>query len=430
MRISDFLLPTLKETPAEAKIASHRLMLRAGMVRQLTSGIYNWLPLGLKVLRNVEEIVRQEMDKAGVLEILMPTLQPAKLWQESGRYESYGKEMLRIQDRHKQDLLYGPTAEEVVTDIFRDTVKSYKDLPLMMYQISWKFRDEIRPRFGVMRGREFLMKDAYSFASDYEAAKEIYDLMYEAYLKIFKRLGLTAIPVKADTGAIGGDLSHEFQVLAETGESDVYYDAAFDSMIEQDDVDIESMRRLYAMADEMHIPQECPIGGDQLRKRRGIEVGHIFYFGDKYTKALKAQVQTADGKPGVPLMGSYGIGISRLVGAIIEANHDDSGIIWPKSVAPFKVALINLKVGDAACDTACEGLYHRLKESGVEVLYHNTKGSVGQKFATMDLIGIPWQLAVGPRGIADDQVELKRRKTGQKENLSLASALEKMLTTP
>lgn len=428
MRLSRFFLPILKENPSEAAIVSHRLMLRAGMIRQLSAGIYNWLPLGLRVLRNIERIVREEMDKAGAQEILMPCIQPAELWQESGRYDDYGAEMLRIKDRHEHDMLFGPTNEEVVTDIFRKSVKSYKDLPMNLYHIQWKFRDEIRPRFGLMRGREFLMKDAYSFDLDYQAAKRSYNIMYEAYLKTFKRMGLTAIPVIADTGPIGGKLSHEFQIIAETGESDVYYDEAFEELMQASEVDIAKLHSLYAAADEMHDPKTCPIPPGRLRKKRGIEVGHVFYFGTKYSEAMGAQVMNAEGKPVNVEMGSYGIGVSRLVAAIIESSHDENGIIWPESVAPFKVGLLNLKPGDVACDTVCEGLYEKLLNAGVNVLYDDTKESPGKKFATQDLIGTPWSISIGPRGVAAGTVEVKYRKTGEKQEISAESAVGKIIS--
>lgn len=426
MRLSNYFLPIIKENPVEASIVSHRLMLRAGLVRQLGSGIYNWLPLGLRVLKKIENIVREEMDKAGAVEILMPTLQPAELWQESGRYEDYGQEMLRIKDRHQRDMLYGPTAEEVVTDIFRNNVKSYKELPINLYNIQWKFRDEIRPRFGVMRGREFLMKDAYSFDVDYEAAKKSYDNMYIAYLNTFKRMGLTAIPVRADNGAIGGELSHEFQILADTGESALYYDAAFEDLMAKDEVDVPALRALYAAADEKHDPSNCPVPADRLRAKRGIEVGHIFHFGTKYTKAMNAGVTDSSGKQFFPEMGSYGIGVSRLVGAIIESSHDDAGIIWPEAVAPFKVGIINLRAGDADCTKTCDEIHNKLIANGVEVLYDDTDNSAGSKFASMDLIGLPWQIAVGPRGVKAGTVELKNRISGVKEEVSLEAALGKI----
>ena len=423
MKLSNYFLPTLKENPIDAKIISHQLMIRAGMVRQVNSGIYSWLPLGLKVLNKISNIIRDEIDKSGCLEILMPAIQPAELWLESGRYNDYGKEMLRIKDRHDRDLLYGPTHEEVVTDIFRKNISSYKDLPKNFYQIQWKFRDEIRPRFGVMRGREFLMKDGYSFDVDYESAKKSYDLMYATYFKIFKRMGLDAMAVKADTGAIGGDLSHEFHILAQTGESTVYYDKKFDELRKADVVNIKEMQSLYTAADEMHIPEKCPIPEDQIASNRGIEIGHIFHFGDKYSKAMGATITNQDGKEIIPQMGSYGIGVSRLVAAIIEASHDEKGIIWHRSVAPFLIGLINLKNGDDLCDKICEEIYQKLLSQGVEVLYDNTKNGAGQKFANMDLIGIPTQIIIGPKGATSGFAEIKDRKTGQKKEVSIVDLL-------
>ncbi len=431
MHLSAYFLPTLKETPAEAQIVSHRLMLRAGMIRQSSAGIYSWLPLGLRVLQNIIRIVREEQDAAGCQEILMPTIQPAELWEESGRYDGYGKEMLRITDRHEREMLYGPTNEELITDIFRHLIKSYRDLPKNLYQIQWKFRDEIRPRFGVMRGREFLMKDNYSFDLDFDGAKRSYDNMYVTYLKTFQRLGLTAIPVRADPGAIGGDLSHEFQILAETGESEIFYDATFDELrAKGEQPDIETLRSLYAATDDEHDPAACPLPDDRLRTARGIEVGHIFYFGTKYSAPMGAVVTGADGESITVEMGSYGIGISRLAGAIIEASHDDAGMIWPESVAPFKVGLINLRVGDKDCDGVCSDLYAKLRRAGVEVLYDDRDERPGVKFATMDLIGLPYQLIVGPRGVKQGVVELKRRQGGEAEELSAESALARLVPAP
>lgn len=436
MRLSRYFLFTLKETPAEAQTASHRLMLRTGMVRQAAAGIYSWLPLGFRVLQRIEQIVREEQDRAGCLEILMPTIQSADLWRESGRYDDYGKEMLRIRDRHERDLLYGPTNEELVTDIVRANVKSYRELPLMLYHIQWKFRDEVRPRFGVMRGREFLMKDSYSFDLTPEGARHAYNKMFLAYLRTFARMGLRAIPMAADTGPIGGDLSHEFIILAETGESQVYchkdwlnLDLQRDDVRYDDDLDpvVKSFTSLYAAADEKHDPAACPVPADDLLVARGIEVGHIFYFGTKYSKPMGATVLGADGEP-VPLeMGSYGIGVSRLVGAVIEASHDEAGIVWPEAVAPFRVGLINLRSGDGACDTACEGLYQRLQHAGVDVLYDDREERAGVKFADMDLIGLPWQIIVGPRGVKAGTVELKRRSTGERQELSVDSAITHVL---
>lgn len=427
MRLTRFFMPTLKETPSEAQIASHRLMLRAGMIRQSASGIYTWLPLGWKVLQKIEQIVREEQDAAGAQELLMPTIQSADIWRESGRYDAYGKEMLRIVDRHDREMLYGPTNEELITQVFRDNVKSYRELPKTLYHIQWKFRDEVRPRFGVMRGREFLMKDSYSFDIDFDGAKRSYEAMFNAYLRTFKRMGLTAIPMVADSGAIGGNLTHEFHVLAETGESGVFYDVAYEELAAKDAVDLEALSKLYAVTDEKHDPNaaDCP-PPERLKEARGIEVGHIFYFGTKYSKAMGAVVAGPDGNPVHVEMGSYGIGVSRLVGAIIEAYHDDRGIKWPEAVAPFKVGLVNLKVGDAACDKVCEDIYRTLSEQGVEVLYDDRDDRAGVKFADMDLIGLPWQLVAGPKGVAAGVVELKNRHTGEKEELTVEAALARL----
>ncbi|MBU6338438.1 MAG: proline--tRNA ligase [Rickettsiales bacterium] len=417
MKLSQYFLPTLKENPIDATIKSHQLMVRAGMIRQTASGIYTWLPLGLKVLRKVENIIREEMDKSGALEVLMPTIQPAELWKESGRYDAYGKEMLRIKDRHDRDILYGPTHEEVITDIFRKNITSYKDLPKNLYQIHWKFRDEIRPRFGLMRGREFLMKDSYSFDLDEVSAKKTYNLMYETYFKIFRRMGLKPMAVRADTGAIGGDLSHEFHLLADTGESAIYYDKKFDELSESKTLDIAAMQSLYAMADEMHVPEKCPISETQIASRRGIEVGHIFNFGLKYSKAMEASVMGSNSSPIYPNMGSYGIGVSRVVAAAIEANHDDKGIIWTDALTPFKIALVNVKQGDELCDKFCEEIYSKLKEKNIDVIYDDTKAGLGQKLAVMDLIGIPTQIIIGPKSAAANMVEMKNRKTGEKKEV-------------
>ena len=436
MRSSRFFLPTLKENPAEAQIVSHRLMLRAGMVRQASAGIYSWLPLGFKVLKNIERIVREEQDRAGCQEVLMPTIQSADLWRESGRYEAYGKEMLRITDRHEREMLYGPTNEEQITEIFRNGIKSYRALPQMLYHIQWKFRDEVRPRFGVMRGREFLMKDAYSFDLDFAGAKRAYNKFFVAYLRTFARMGLKAIPMEAETGPIGGNLSHEFIILADTGESQVY---SHKDLIERDvlamNVDysgdlepiVQSWTSVYAATSEKHDTARYEaIPADRRVEARGIEVGHIFYFGTKYSEPLKAQVQDKDGNPVTVHMGSYGIGVSRLPAAIIEASHDENGIIWPEAVAPFKVGLINLKAGDAVCDKLCEDIYAKLQNAKVDVLYDDRDERAGAKFAEMDLIGLPWQMVAGPRGAAKGQVELKNRKSGEKLELSVDAALERM----
>jgi len=440
MRLSRYFLPTLKEAPSDAQIVSHQLMLRAGMIKQEAAGIYAWLPLGLRVLKKVEQIVREEMDRAGAIELLMPTLQLADLWRESGRYEAYGDEMLRITDRHKRDLLYGPTAEEVVTDIFRASVKSYKDLPKNLYNIQWKFRDERRPRFGVMRGREFLMKDAYSFDLDEAGARAAYNRMFIAYLNTFARMGLKAVPTRADTGPIGGDLSHEFIVLAETGESQIY---CHKDLVEMGapgpDVDwdgdlsplVEARTSLYAAADEMHDEAAyAAIPEDKRLTARGIEVGHIFYFGTKYSDAMKAKVSGPDGQDHAVHMGSYGVGVSRLLGAIIEASHDENGIIWPEAVAPFDLALINLRVGDEACDAACEKAYAAIHAAGKSVLYDDTSERPGGKFATADLIGLPWQMIVGPKSIAEGNVEIRNRATGEKSVAPLDAVIAGLTGKP
>ncbi len=439
MRLSVYFLPTLRETPKEAEIVSHRLMLRAGMVRQASAGIYSWLPLGYRVLRKIEQIVREEQDRAGCQEMLMPTIQSADLWRQSGRYDDYGKEMLRIEDRHGRDMLYGPTNEELITDIFRHAVKSYRDLPRLLYHIQWKFRDEVRPRFGVMRGREFLMKDSYSFDLDFDAAKTAYNKMFVSYLRTFARMGLKAIPMEADTGPIGGNLSHEFIIQADTGESEIYCDKHFlDFDVLGSDIDyddpaglqkvVDSFTSLYARTDEKHDPEAfaAAVSEDRRYEGRGIEVGHIFYFGTKYSEPLGAEVAKPDGTQVPVHMGSYGIGVSRLVGGIIEASHDDSGIIWPEAVAPFKVGLVNLKVADPACSRLCEETYVKLRNAGVEVLYDDRDESAGAKFANMDLIGLPWQLVIGPRGLKAGTVELKNRASGDRDELSLETALARL----
>jgi prolyl-tRNA synthetase len=421
MKLSRYFLPTIKETPSEAQIASHRLMLRAGLIKQQAAGIYSWLPLGLAVLRNIENIVNDELQKAGCVPLLMPTLQPTELWKESGRYDALGKEMLRFNDRAERELLYSPTNEEMIVDIFRSYIKSYKQLPKNLYQIQWKFRDEVRPRFGVMRGREFLMKDAYSFHASVEDATREYWKMYDVYHAIFKRMGLQTIAVRAETGAIGGDLSHEFHVLAETGESAIYYDKKFDALREgKISMSGDEQRKLYAAADEMHKADSCPVAKEDLREARGIEVGQVFFLGNKYSKAMNVSVATSDGGTVHPEMGCYGIGVSRLVGAIIEASHDEAGIIWPEAVAPFKVGLINLRQGDEKCDAACEKLYGELTAKNITVLYDDTDARAGEKFATQDLIGTPWQVTIGPKGVESGIAEVKNRKRGEKKEVALA----------
>ncbi|MEZ5842907.1 MAG: proline--tRNA ligase [Hyphomicrobiaceae bacterium] len=435
MRLSRYFLPVLRETPKEAEIVSHQLMLRSGLVRQSAAGIYSWLPLGLRVLNKIADIVRDEQNRAGAVELLMPTIQSADLWRESGRYEAYGKEMLRIEDRHERDMLYGPTNEELITQIFRDNVKSYKELPRNLYHIQWKFRDEVRPRFGVMRGREFLMKDAYSFDLTPEDGRRAYNRMFVAYLRTFARMGLKSIPMAADTGPIGGDLSHEFIILAETGESQVYgHKDLFDGPIPPADTDfdgdlepiIRQWTSLYAATDEKHDPVrfDKEVAKDKQVSARGIEVGHIFFFGTKYSAPMGCQVQGPSGEMITLQMGSYGVGVSRLAGAIIEACHDQAGIVWPLPVAPFEVGLVNLKAGDPATDAACSAIYDGLQKAGVEVLYDDTDERAGAKFATMDLIGLPYQVVIGPKGLKDGTAELKVRATGAKEMLSLGNAVE------
>jgi prolyl-tRNA synthetase len=437
MLLSRYFLPVMKETPKEAQIASHRLMLRAGMIQQSSAGIYSWLPMGLKVMRKIEQIVREEQNRAGANEILMPTIQPAELWQESGRYEDYGLEMLRIQDRHERDMLYGPTNEEQVTDIFRSHIRSYKSLPLNLYHIQWKFRDEVRPRFGIMRGREFLMKDAYSFARNAEEARSEYNKMFVSYLLTFQRLGLTAIPMEADTGPIGGDLSHEFIILAETGESEVFcHKDWIGRKINAGDVNydkdlqpiVDQYTNLYAATDEKHDPAGCGVAEQDLITTRGIEVGHIFYFGTKYSAPMGASVADETGGQSDVHMGSYGIGVSRLVGGIIEASHDEAGIIWPESVAPFDVAVVNLKPGDAACDAMASSLYDQLTKAGKDVLYDDTQERPGAKLASMDLIGIPQQVIIGPRIAAEGKVEWKQRRSGETQQLTPEAALNALLS--
>ena len=438
MRLSRYFLPVLKETPAEAQIVSHRLMLRAGMIRQQTAGIYSWLPLGYRVLRRIEQIVHEEQARAGHIPMLMPTLQPADLWRESGRYDDYGEEMLRITDRHKRDLLYGPTNEEMITDIFRTHVGSYRELPLTLYHIQWKFRDEIRPRFGVMRGREFYMKDGYNFDIDKEAAVHAYNRHMVSYLRTYERMGLQAIPMRADTGPIGGDLSHEFLVLADTGESEVFYDAAITDLtfgeraVDYDNREecaaiVQEWTTPYARTDETHdeaVFNEVPQA--RQRSRRGIEVGQIFYFGTKYSEPMGATVTTPDGARVPVHMGSHGIGVSRLVGAIIEASHDENGIIWPEGVTPFHCGIVNLRQGDSSTDAACEGLYKALTAAGLEPLYDDRDERAGAKFATMDLIGLPWRITVGPRGLKNGVVELTSRRSGESEELTPEAAVERV----
>ena len=438
MRLSRFFLPILKENPKEAEIVSHRLMLRAGMVKQQSQGIYTWLPLGKRVLDKVNAIIREEQNRSGAVELLMPTLQSAELWQESGRYDAYGKEMLRIKDRQERPMLYGPTNEEMITDVFRSFVKSYKDLPLNLYHIQWKFRDEVRPRFGVMRGREFLMKDAYSFDLTPEESRKSYNRMFVSYLRTFARLGLRSIPMAADTGPIGGDLSHEFIILAETGESQVYcHTDLVETAVPGRDVDfdgdlepiIKQWTSKYAATDEKHDAARfaAEVPADKQVSARGIEVGHIFHFGTKYSEPMGCKVQGPDGKLVAVQMGSYGVGVSRLVGAVIEASHDDAGCVWPVPVAPFEVGLVNLKAGDKDTDAVSGAIYEKLTNAGIDVLYDDTDERAGAKFATMDLIGLPYQIVVGPRGAKSGEVEIKTRRGGAKESLPTDAGITKLV---
>ena len=437
MRLSRYFLPILRETPKEAEIVSHRLMLRAGLIRQQAAGIYSWLPMGERVLARIGDIVREEQDRSGAIEILMPTIQPADLWRESGRYEAYGKEMLRLTDRHEHDMLFGPTNEEMVTEIFRSYVNSYRGVPLNLYHIQWKFRDEVRPRFGVMRGREFLMKDAYSFDIDRDAARAAYNRMFVAYLRTFDRLGLKAIPMRADSGPIGGDMSHEFIILAATGESEVYCSRdLLDLPIPPADTDfrsdlspiVQAWTAHYAATDEKHDPVAfSKLPEDSRITARGIEVGHIFYFGTKYSEPMGAKVTGPDGTEQFVHMGSYGIGVSRLVGAVIEASHDEAGIIWPEAIAPFQVGLVNLKAGDAKVDEAAARLYEHLENAGITVLYDDLDQRAGAKFASMDLIGLPWQVIVGPKGLERGEIEIKRRATGAREAVGMDGVVKRIL---
>ena len=437
MKLSNYFLPVLKETPADAEIASHKYMLRAGMISQSSSGIYSWLPLGLKVLKKIENIVREEQDAAGVNEILMPTIQPADIWKESGRYDDYGKEMLRINDRQDREMLYGPTNEEQVTDIFRRSIKSYKELPSLLYHIQWKFRDELRPRFGIMRGREFLMKDAYSFDLDMDASRTTYNKFFVCYLKTFERLGLKAIPIAAETGPIGGDMSHEFLIISDTGESDIYFDNRILDLIDIDkNLDYEndlstivsSYQDFYAVADDKHSEEEFEksVPKEFKSNTKGIEVGHIFNFSSKYSEPMKANVLNSNGKAVPVHMGSYGIGISRLVGAIIESSHDENGIIWPDSVAPFAVGLINLKAKDKDAIAMCEAVYQDLISAEIDCLYDNKDDSAGAKFSRMDLIGLPKQIIFGNNSIKDSTVEIKDRKTGHTELVKINEIVSKI----
>ncbi len=436
MYLSKLFIPILKETPTEAKIKSHQLMLRVGMIKQSSTGIYSWLPLGFKIMKKIEQIVREEQNKIGAQELLMPTIQSSKIWKESGRYDDYGEEMLRIKDRQGKEMLYGPTNEELITEIFRASIKSYKSLPKLLYHIQWKFRDELRPRFGIMRCKEFFMKDAYSFDINDDEAKKSYNKMFFAYLNTFKRLGLTAIPMAADTGPIGGDLSHEFIILAETGESKIYTDKkVFDIDINKYNSEDNSIRELRKKYNEFYSVTDDKYNKDEFEKKiktenrletKGIEVGHIFYFGDKYSKPLKCSVDLKDGKKVNVKMGSYGIGVSRLVGAIIEAKFNNNIMKWPDSISPFEVALIaGFQKNDKSNLLKAEKIYKSLKESKIDVLFDDTDDHLSAKFKKFDLIGIPYQIILGSKSISD-KYEFKEIN-GTTETLSLEEIKNKLL---
>ncbi len=417
MKYSNFFLPTLKDYPSDAEIISHKLMIRAGMIKQSSAGIYSWLPLGLIVLKKIEQIVREEQNNAGAIELLMPTIQSSDLWVKSGRYDDYGKEMLRIKDRSGREMLYGPTNEELITDIFQSHINSYKDLPKNLYHIQWKFRDEVRPRFGVMRGREFLMKDNYSFDLNEKEAKKSYDIMFKAYIKTFIRMGLTPISLRAETGPIGGNLSHEFQILAKTGESKLFYDKKLESL-NPENLDPNELQSFYAAVDDQHDEKNCPISKEDLKISKGIEVGHIFYFGTKYSEKLNAFVQDQNGK-NIPVhMGSYGIGVSRLVGAIIEAYHDEKGIKWPLSVAPFKISIINLMPDDQDCATKAMEYYEYFMKK-CDVILDDRICSIGKKLSDNELIGIPLQIIIGKRDLQNLKVEFRDRRNNQIDKIEI-----------
>jgi prolyl-tRNA synthetase len=426
MRLSKYYSPTMKDSPASADVASHKLMLRAGMIKQQSSGIYSWLPLGVRVLKNIERIIREEMDNSGALEVIMPCIQSAELWEESGRYDGYGKEMLRIKDRHDNNLLFGPTAEESISDIIRKHVNSHKDFPRTFYQIHWKFRDEIRPRFGVLRGREFLMKDAYSFDLDESSSVETYDKVIDTYIKILKRIGLKPVLLRADAGVIGGTLSHEFHVIAETGESEIFYDSDIEVELTKEDPDVHKLRNLYAMADDMHKPGECDVSKEKLKHKKSIEVGHIFSYGTKYSESMNVYFMDKTGKQSRFFGGCYGLGVSRLVAAVIECFNDDNGIIWPKSIAPFHISLVNLHTDNEEVSEFCDRMYRKLKSMGLEVLYDDTSASVGNKFAKHDLLGSPYQIIGSSKLTKDNSFEIRDRKTGDKETSSFEEAIKKI----
>ena len=435
MYISKSFIPILKDIPSEAKIKSHQLMLRVGMIKQSSAGIYSWLPLGFKVMKKIEQIVREEQNKIGAQEILMPTIQSSEIWKESGRYDDYGEEMLRIKDRQNREMLYGPTNEELVTDIFRSSVKSYKSLPQLLYHIQWKFRDEIRPRFGIMRGREFYMKDAYSFDITDEEAFFSYNKFFISYLRTFKRLGLTAIPMAADTGPIGGNLSHEFIILAETGESKIFTDKRiFD--VETGDIEVEKKslevlrkkyEQFYSVTDEKFNKEEFEktVAEDSRLITKGIEVGHIFYFGDKYSKPMNDSVDLPGGKKDFVKMGSYGIGVSRLVGAIIEAKFDEKNEImkWPISVAPYDLIIIPMiNKNDNSALIKAENIFSELAENNIDAIIDDTDENFSSKIKKSNLIGAPFQIIIGKKSEGDT---FEFKETGNEaQNLPLKEIIK------
>jgi prolyl-tRNA synthetase len=435
MYLSKLFIPITKNLPTEAKIKSHQLMLQAGMIKQSSAGIYSWLPLGFKVMKKIEQIVREEQDSIGAQEMLMPTIQSAEIWKESGRYEDYGEEMLRIKDRQGREMLYGPTNEELITDVFRSSVKSYKSLPQILYHIQWKFRDEIRPRFGVMRCKEFFMKDAYSFDLTDEDAKKSYNKMFFSYLKTFNRLGLKAIPMAADTGPIGGDLSHEFIILAETGESQIYADKRiFEINLDKydfSDTSLNKMRKdftdIYAATDEKYDEKKfnTEVNKKNQIKTKGIEVGHIFYFGDKYSKPMNCLIDDKSGKKISVKMGSYGIGVSRLVGAAIEANYNNGIMKWPKSISPFDIVIIpNISKNNKENLQKSEKIYQELKKQNIDVLLDDVDENMSNKFKKHDLIGIPYQIIIGSKS-EENKFEFKELNS-ESEILSLEDIKSKL----
>ncbi len=399
-RISEYFLPTLRDDPADAKVPSHRLMLRSGMIRRLASGVYNWLPLGYKVLKNIENIVREEMDKAGAHEMFMPMVQPGELWKEGGRWDKYddGQLLAKFRDRHGNDYCLGPTHELVITDIFRQNVRSYRELPLMLYQIQTKFRDEYRPQYGTIRPREFLMKDCYSFDVDKSASIRSYGIMLEAYHNILRRMGVKYCCVAADPGAIGGEYSHEFHVLADNGMDELLFDPESD----------------YAVNIEKFVSSDCPVPEKKLIRKRGIEVGHCYHLGSSYSSALNAEITLADGTRSAVEMGCYGIGVSRLVGAVIEQCHDENGIVWPESISPYDFHIANLRADDSNCSLQSEHIYKLIRNLGHKALLDDRDVGAGAKLKDADLLGIPWQVIVSPRNLAEEKIELVQRKNLRK----------------